>query len=121
MTFAFKIKTLILPSSVINIEKLAFGGMTSLQTIYYCGSTEQNKETFNTAVSENPQTNGNAAIYVTSRYKGKTFGGRSIKGIDDKHCQSQFSTCRIGQTITYTPYRISVTTFVLIILIVYHY
>ena len=121
MMFASKIKTLTLPSSLININTLAFGGMIGLQTFYYCGSAEQSNAIFNTYVPSNPQTNASAEIYVTSRYKGTMLGNRSIKGVDDKHCQSQFTICKIGPTSTYTLYRISIAIFILIIIIVYHY
>lgn len=91
--FAFKLKSLIFPPSLNTINARALAGMQVIENIYYCGTNEPNADVFVRDADTQPQINSSVEIYVSSKYKGTTFGGRTIKGIDDSHCQPQTDIC----------------------------
>ena len=92
ITFAFALKTLVIPSSVKYIGRSGIGGMKTMQKVYYCGSKDQEANIFQTS-SQLTQMNPSFEVYVSSKYKGDTFAGRTIKGRDDSVCEQKTDIC----------------------------
>ena len=90
--YSKNLQSIILPSSVREIQEGAIGGTMTIKTIYYCGSTFQSKRILDG--SQTMFTNASVLIYTTSKYKESTFGGWNVAGHDaDDVCVQKSNIC----------------------------
>ena len=93
----YKLKTLVLPSSLVNLTQQCLACMTNLTHLYYCSSIEVSEDVFRDFLEESI-TNLNLKIHVPRTYNGTMFGNRTNLVFDDflQKCFFSFdNTCKI--------------------------